>query len=164
MFDIAVRNGWRVFHKEQDGIWIVEFRRKTFSGVPFCFTVEMEYGKVENLVSEIISFADAIDPETCAVEWMILSGAVSPSCYQQAVADMIISVSKSGCLSMICWGLSEAVTPRSNFPTMNLTKRYANGIMEYHFSVCALFWEVHWLYRLSNPFLGIGVSLDWETA
>lgn len=65
-----------------------EFRRKTFSGVPFCFTVEMEYGKVENLVSEIISFADAIDPETCAVEWMILSGAVSPSCYQQAVADM----------------------------------------------------------------------------
>ena len=28
------------------------------------------------------------DPETCAVEWMILSGAVSPSCYQQAVADM----------------------------------------------------------------------------
>jgi len=88
LFDIAVRNGWRVFHKEQDGIWIVEFRRKTFSGVPFCFTVEMEYGKVENLVSEIISFADAIDPETCAVEWMILSGAVSPSCYQQAVADM----------------------------------------------------------------------------
>ena len=73
LFDIAVRNGWRVFHKEQDGIWIVEFRRKTFSGVPFCFTVEMEYGKVENLVSEIISFADAIDPETCAVEWMILS-------------------------------------------------------------------------------------------
>ena len=57
LFDIAVRNGWRVFHKEQDGIWIVEFRRKTFSGVPFCFTVEMEY-------------------------------AVSPSCYQQAVADM----------------------------------------------------------------------------
>ena len=88
LFDIAVRNGWRVFHKEQDGIWIVEFRRKTFSGVPFCFTVELEYGKVENLVSEIISFADAIDPETCAVEWMILSGAVSPSCYQQAVADM----------------------------------------------------------------------------
>ena len=79
LFDIAVRNGWRVFHKEQDGIWIVEFRRKTFSGVPFCFTVEMEYGKVENLVSEIISFADAIDPETCAVE---------PSCYQQAVDDM----------------------------------------------------------------------------
>lgn len=49
-----------MFHKEQDGIWIVEFRRKTFSGVP-CFTVEMEYGKVENLVSEIISFADG-DP------------------------------------------------------------------------------------------------------
>ena len=43
---------------------------------------------MENLVSEIISFADAIDPETCAVEWMILSGAVSTSCYQQAVADM----------------------------------------------------------------------------
>lgn len=88
LFDTAVRNGWYVFHKEQDGIWVVEFQRKTLSGVPFCFTVETEYGKVENLVSEIISFAGAIDPETCAIEWMIQSGAVSPFRYQQAVADM----------------------------------------------------------------------------
>ena len=88
LFDTAVRNGWCVFHKEQDGIWIVEFRRKTLSGVPFCFTVETEYGKVENLICEIVSFAGAIDPKACAVEWMIQSGAVSPSRYQQAVADM----------------------------------------------------------------------------
>lgn len=88
LFDTAVGNGWRVFHKEQDGIWIIEFRRQTLSGVPFCFTVETEYGKEENLICEIISFADAIGPETCAVEWMIQSGAVSPSRYQQAVADM----------------------------------------------------------------------------
>lgn len=88
LFDTAVRNGWRVFHKELDGIWIVEFRRKTLNGVPFCFTVETEYGKVVNLICEIISFADSIDPEVCAVEWMIQSGAVSPSRYQQAVADM----------------------------------------------------------------------------
>ncbi len=139
LFDIAVRNGWRVFHKEQDGIWIVEFRRKTFSGGPFCFTVEMEYGKVENLVSEIISFADAIDPETCAVEWMILSGAVSPSCYQQAVADMDNIRVEVWLLVYDLLGLIGSSNASPNFPTMNLTKRYANGIMEYHFSVCALF-------------------------
>ena len=88
LFNTPVRNGWRVFHRKQDGIWIVEFQRKTLSGVPFCFTVETEYGKVENLICEIISFAGAIDPETCAVEWMIQSGVVSPARYQQAVADM----------------------------------------------------------------------------
>ena len=88
MFDIAVRNGWRVFHKEQDGIWIVEFHRKTLSGVPFSFTAEMKDRKLENLIKEIESFVDAIDPETCAGEWMIQSGAMAPSRYQQAVNDM----------------------------------------------------------------------------
>ena len=43
---------------------------------------------MENLISEIMSFVDAINPEVCAWEWMIKSGATSPARYLQAVADM----------------------------------------------------------------------------
>ena len=65
-----------------------DFHRKTLSGVPFSFTAEMKDRKLENLIKEIESFVDAIDPETCAGEWMIQSGAMAPSRYQQAVNDM----------------------------------------------------------------------------
>ena len=45
-------------------------------------------GKIGNLVKEIESFVDAIDPEICAEEWMIKSGVIAPSRLQQAISDM----------------------------------------------------------------------------
>lgn len=58
------------------------------SGVPFSFTAEITDDKTESLVSEIVSFVDAIEPEICAEEWMIKSGGLAASRYLQAVADM----------------------------------------------------------------------------
>ncbi|EJW89714.1 hypothetical protein EVA_22179, partial [gut metagenome] len=52
------------------------------------FTAEMKDGKLSNLVREIESLVDAIDPETCASEWMIRSGSIAPSHFRQAVQDM----------------------------------------------------------------------------
>ena len=65
-----------------------DFQRKTLSGVSFCFSADMKDGSMKYLIREIVSFVDAIEPETCAAEWMIKSGAVIPSRYQQAVEDM----------------------------------------------------------------------------
>ncbi|WP_374693006.1 hypothetical protein [Bacteroides faecis] len=65
-----------------------DFQRKTLSGVPFSFTAEIADGRMESLVSEIVSFVDAIEPNICAKEWMIRSGAVAANRYLQAVADM----------------------------------------------------------------------------
>ncbi len=55
---------------------------------PFALPLKRNMARRKKLISDIILFAGTIAPETCAVEWMIQSGAVSPSCYQQAVADM----------------------------------------------------------------------------
>lgn len=44
--------------------------------------------KLGILVKEIESFVEAIEPETCASEWMVQSGAVAPSRFRQAVSDM----------------------------------------------------------------------------
>lgn len=85
---IAAMNGWNVSTRMGKGIRCFNFQRKTLGGVAFCFTAEMKNGKMENLVSEIMSFVDAINPEVCAWEWMIKSGATSPARYLQAVADM----------------------------------------------------------------------------
>ena len=86
--NIAATNGWNVFVKELPDRVSFDFQRKTLSGVSFCFTAEMKDGSMKYLVQEIVSFVDAIEPETCAVEWMIKSGAVIPYRYQQAVEDM----------------------------------------------------------------------------
>ena len=88
VFSIAALLGWTVSVKYVDGSLFFDFHRKTLSGVPFSFTAEMKDRKLENLIKEIESFVDAIDPETCAVEWMIQSGAMEPSEFLQAVADM----------------------------------------------------------------------------
>ena len=88
VFSIAALLGWTVSVKYVDGSLFFDFHRKTLSGVPFSFTAEMKDRKLENLIKEIESFVDAIDPETCAGEWMIQSGAMAPSRYQQAVNDM----------------------------------------------------------------------------
>ena len=88
IFSIAAQLGWTASAQYKEGRLFFDFQRKTLSGVPFTFTAEMKDGKVSNFVKEIESFVDAIEPETCAVEWMIKSGAVIPYRYQQAVEDM----------------------------------------------------------------------------
>lgn len=88
VFAIAIQLGWTAKPKYQEGELYIDFHRKTLSGVPFSFTAKMGEGKIGNLVKEIESFVDAIDPEICAEEWMIKSGAVAPSRLRQAVSDM----------------------------------------------------------------------------
>ena len=66
---IAAINGWNVSTRMENGIRCFNFKRKTLGGVAFCFTAEMKNGKMENLISEIMSFVDAINPEVCAWEW-----------------------------------------------------------------------------------------------
>ena len=88
IFSIAIQLGWTTTPRYKDGELYIDFHRKTLSGVPFSFTAKMGEGKIGNLVKEIESFVDAIDPEICAEEWMIKSGAVAPSRLRQAVSDM----------------------------------------------------------------------------
>ena len=70
--NIAAKNGWNVFVKELPDRVFFDFQRKTLSGVSFCFTADMKDSSMEYLVREIVSFVDAIEPETCAAEWMII--------------------------------------------------------------------------------------------
>ena len=88
IFSIAIQLGWTTTPRYKDGELYIDFHRKTLSGVPFSFTAKMGEGKIGNLVKEIESFVDAIDPEICAEEWMIKSGVIAPSRLQQAVSDM----------------------------------------------------------------------------
>lgn len=88
IFAIAIQLGWTTTPRYKDGELYIDFHRKTLSGVPFSFTAKMGEGKIGNLVKEIESFVDAIDPEICAEEWMIKSGVIAPSRLQQAVSDM----------------------------------------------------------------------------
>ena len=74
IFSIAAKNGWSVSVGMKNGIRCYDFQRKTLSGVPFSFTAEVKNDKVSSLASEIVSFVDAINPSTCAKEWMIKSG------------------------------------------------------------------------------------------
>lgn len=88
ILSIAAKNGWSVSVSMKNEVRCYDFQRKTLSGVPFCFTAEVKDDRVSSLVHEIVSFVDAINPVTCAWEWMIKSGAMDSSRYQQAVADM----------------------------------------------------------------------------
>lgn len=86
---IAAMNGWKASVREEtDGIKYVSFRRHMRSGMPFVFTVEIKGNMAGSLAAKIISLVDAINPETCAREWMVKSGAVSPSMFSLAVADV----------------------------------------------------------------------------
>lgn len=89
IIQIAATNGWEASVREEpDGTKRVSFRRHMKSGIPFVFTVEVNDGRTDSLAAEIISLVDAIDPGTCAREWMVKSGAVSPPMFSLAVADM----------------------------------------------------------------------------
>jgi hypothetical protein len=88
VFAISIQLGWTATPRYKDGELYIDFHRKTLSGVPFSFTAKMGEGKIGNLIKEIESFVDAIDPEICAEEWMIKSGVVAPSRLRQAVSDM----------------------------------------------------------------------------
>ena len=86
---IAAINGWKAsVNEEPDGTKCASFQRYMRSGMPFVFTVEMKDSRAGRLAAEIISLVDAIAPETCAREWMVKSGAVSPSMFSLAMADM----------------------------------------------------------------------------
>ena len=85
---IAAENGWQMASEYKRGTWSLDFHRKTHSGVDFCFSVELADYNLNGLIREIISFVDALDPKRCAWEWMVKSGAVHPSRYETAVADM----------------------------------------------------------------------------
>ena len=74
--------------EDMDGIRFLNFRRKTSSGVPFCFTIEAGGCTAGYIAKEIFSFVSAAVPEQSAREWMIQSGAMEPSEFLQAVADM----------------------------------------------------------------------------
>ena len=88
IFNISVRHGWSVSMENIDGIRFPNFRRKTPSDVPFCFTIEAGDGTAGCIAKGIFSFVSAVVPEQCAREWMIQSGAMEPSEFLQAVADM----------------------------------------------------------------------------
>ncbi len=88
IYAVATKNGWDVSVRFKGEYLCFDFHRKTLSGVPFSFTAEITDDKTESLVSEIVSFVDAIEPEICTEEWMIKSGGLAASRYLQAVADM----------------------------------------------------------------------------
>ena len=88
IFNISARHGWSISMENMDGIRFINFRRKTSSGIPFCFTIEAGDGTAGYIAKEIFSFVSAVVPEQCAREWMIQSGAMEASELLQAVADM----------------------------------------------------------------------------
>lgn len=88
IYGIAAKSGWSVSLSMKNGIRSYDFQQKTLSGVAFSFTAEVKDDKVSSLTNEIVSFVDAIHPDICAWKWMIKSGAMAPSRYLQAVADM----------------------------------------------------------------------------
>ena len=88
IYAVAAKNGWDVSVRFKGEYLHFDFLRKTLSGVPFSFTAEITDDKTESLVSEIVSFVDAIEPEICAEEWMIKSGVLTADRYLQAVTDM----------------------------------------------------------------------------
>lgn len=88
IYAVVAKKGWGVSVRFKGEYLCIDFHRKTLCGVPFSFTAEVTDDKTESLVSEIVSFVDAIEPEICAEEWMIKSGGLAASRYLQAVADM----------------------------------------------------------------------------
>ena len=51
--------------ENMDGIRFLNFKRKTSSGVPFCFTIEAGDGTAGCIAKEIFSFVSAVVPEQC---------------------------------------------------------------------------------------------------
>ena len=78
IFNLSARHGWSVSMENMDGIRFLNFKRKTSAGD----------GTAGCIAKEIFSFVSAVVPEQCARKWMIQSGAMEPSEFLQAVADM----------------------------------------------------------------------------
>ena len=60
IFNISARHGWSVSMENMDRIRFLNFRRKTSSGVPFCFTIEAGDGTASCIAKEILSFVSAV--------------------------------------------------------------------------------------------------------
>lgn len=52
IFNIAARHGWSVSMENMDGIRFLNFKQKTSSGVPFCFTIEAGDGTAGCIAKE----------------------------------------------------------------------------------------------------------------
>ena len=87
--------------ENMNGIRLLNFRRKTSSGVAFCFTIEAGDCTASCIAKEIFSFVSAVVPEQCARKWMIQSGAMEPSEFLQTgflVGYQVNSSEHSFCL------------------------------------------------------------------
>lgn len=108
IIEISAKYGWEVSFTRSADTFQLHFRRTTLSGVPFCFSIEVKEKRSGEVCREIISFVDALDPERCAMDWMVKSGAVSPQLFDQAVADMEDIRTKAWLLAYdlgVCYGL-----------------------------------------------------------
>lgn len=108
IINVSAKYDWEVSFTRSEDSFQLHFRRTTLSGVPFCFSIEVKEGRSGEVYREIISFVDALDPERCAMDWMVKSGAVSPLLFDQAVADMEDIRSKAWLLAYdlgVCYGL-----------------------------------------------------------
>lgn len=104
LIKIAVKYGWTVrWQVCADGSMRFGFHRSTSEGVPFSFEAVIGNRSVASLMDEIISFVDALDPESVASEWMKASGNQSPSRYFRAVADLDFFRSQAW---LLAWDLS----------------------------------------------------------
>lgn len=88
IIDIAAKCGWSVTVSVIDAdCTAFDFRRKTRSGVPFCFCADMTGGNPVTLLDEILSFIDAFQAAAFARQWRELSGA-GASLEARALAEM----------------------------------------------------------------------------
>lgn len=88
IIDIAAKCGWSVTVSVIDAdCTSFDFRRKTRSGVPFCFCADMTGGNPATLIDEILSFIDAFNPATFARQWRELSG-TEKNLHARAAAEM----------------------------------------------------------------------------
>lgn len=63
IIDIAAKCGWSVTVSVIDvDCTAFDFRRRTRSGVPFCFCADMTGGNTATLLDDILSFIDAFNP------------------------------------------------------------------------------------------------------
>lgn len=88
IIDIAAKCGWSVTVSVIDAdCTAFDFRRKTRSGVRFCFCADMTGGNPVTLLDEILSFIDVFQPAAFARHWRELSGA-GDSLEARALAEM----------------------------------------------------------------------------
>ncbi len=118
IIDIAAKCGWSVTVSVIDtDCTAFDFRRKTRSGVPFCFCADMTGGNPATLLNEILSFIDAFNPATFARQWRELSGA-GKSQQARAAAEMDDMRTEAWLLAV---ELSDAIaSPERHFPPWHL--------------------------------------------